>query len=62
MHTSDLLQPIATVLASVVAACLAKRFCSLMSRCAEAVYHLRTCGQRWLDGDGDGKPCARLCG
>lgn len=42
--------------------CSAKRFCSQMSSCAEAVYHLRTCGQRSLDGDGDGKPCERLCG
>ena len=42
--------------------CSAKRFCSQMANCAEAVYHLRTCGQRGLDGDGDGKPCERLCG
>lgn len=42
--------------------CSAKRFCSQMSSCDEAVYHLRVCGQRRLDGDGDGKPCERLCG
>ena len=41
--------------------CSARRVCAQMSSCDEAVYHLRTCGQRHLDGDHDGKPCEKLC-
>ncbi len=42
--------------------CASKRFCAQMSSCEDAVYHLRVCGQKRLDGDRDGKPCERLCG
>ena len=40
-------------------ACGAKRFCGEMASCAEARFHLRACGMRTLDGDGDGRPCER---
>jgi endonuclease YncB( thermonuclease family) len=41
--------------------CGAKRVCRQMSSCEEALYHLKTCGVRTLDGDGDGVPCEQLC-
>lgn len=42
-------------------ACGAKRICRQMVSCAEARFHLVTCGIRSLDGDGDGVPCNSLC-
>ena len=39
----------------------AKRTCREMSSCAEARFHLLTCGVRTLDGDRDGLPCEKLC-
>lgn len=39
-----------------------KRTCSQMRSCAEAMYHLRQCGVRKLDRDGDGVPCESICG
>ena len=41
--------------------CGAKRVCRQMSSCEEALYHLKTCEVRTLDGDGDGVPCEQLC-
>ena len=41
--------------------CDTKRFCREMASCAEAHYHLETCGEQPLDGDGDGIPCEKLC-
>ena len=41
--------------------CGAKRYCREMASCAEARYHLETCGVRTLDGDSDGLPCEKLC-
>ena len=41
--------------------CGAKRICREMASCAEARFHLETCGLRTLDGDGDGLPCETLC-
>jgi endonuclease YncB( thermonuclease family) len=41
--------------------CGSKRFCSQMTSCAEAQFHLRQCGLSRLDGDGDGVPCESLC-
>ncbi|MCY3795911.1 MAG: excalibur calcium-binding domain-containing protein [Gammaproteobacteria bacterium] len=32
-----------------------------MASCAEARFHLETCGVRALDGDSDGLPCEMLC-
>lgn len=42
--------------------CGSKRFCREMGSCEEARFHLTTCGVTALDGDGDGVPCANLCG
>ncbi len=41
--------------------CGAKRFCRQMTSCAEARAYLRQCRVLSLDGDGDGRPCNRLC-
>ena len=41
--------------------CGRKTYCKEMRSCAEARFHLETCGLARLDGDGDGVPCSRLC-
>ena len=41
--------------------CGEKRYCKEMSSCAEAKFHLASCGLTKLDGDGDGTPCESLC-
>jgi hypothetical protein len=42
--------------------CGAPKNCPQIATCAEAVYRLRTCGHRWLDGDRNGVPCQPKCG
>lgn len=44
------------------AACGTKHYCRQMTSCAEARHYLNDCGIRSLDGNGDGRPCGRLCG
>ncbi|MCY3639842.1 MAG: thermonuclease family protein [Gammaproteobacteria bacterium] len=41
-----------------------KRYCREMTSCAEARFHLETCGVRSIDGDNDGIPCEypSVCG
>ena len=42
--------------------CGNKRYCREMTSCAEARFHLQTCGLTTMDGDQDGIPCEkRLC-
>ena len=41
--------------------CGDKQYCKQMSSCAEAEFHLSSCGLTKLDGDGDGIPCESLC-
>ena len=41
--------------------CGEKRYCKEMSSCAEAKFHLSSCGLTKLDGDGDATPCESLC-
>ncbi len=42
--------------------CGAKRYCREMTSCAEARFHLQTCGLAHMDGDQDGVPCEhKLC-
>lgn len=42
--------------------CGAKKYCTQMESCAEALFYLRECGVTTVDGDQDGVPCeARLC-
>lgn len=41
--------------------CGSKTYCSQMSSCAEARFHLTQCGLGRLDGDHDGVPCESLC-
>jgi len=38
-----------------------KKYCSQMSSCEEARDYLSRCGNKMLDGDGDGVPCEKLC-
>ncbi len=38
-----------------------KKRCFQMSSCAEAKRIFARCGDQRLDGDGDGKPCEKLC-
>lgn len=39
----------------------AKKQCVQMNSCAEAKDYLSRCGNKSLDGDGDGMPCEELC-
>jgi endonuclease YncB( thermonuclease family) len=41
--------------------CGAKRYCREMTSCDEARFYLRQCGLRSIDGDGDGRPCEKIC-
>lgn len=41
--------------------CATKLTCGELSTCEAALFQLQTCGNRSLDGDGDGVPCASLC-
>lgn len=41
--------------------CSPRKTCGQMSSCAEARYHLETCGNSRLDRDNDGIPCESLC-
>ena len=41
--------------------CSVRKSCGQMSSCAEARYHLETCGNGRLDRDNDGVPCETLC-
>lgn len=41
--------------------CGAKKHCSEMTSCDEARHYLTVCGLKYLDGDGDGNPCEKLC-
>ena len=41
--------------------CGGKRYCRDMSSCAEARFHLQSCGLTRLDGDSDGVPCESIC-
>ncbi|MDA7583894.1 thermonuclease family protein [Luminiphilus sp.] len=41
--------------------CGEKQYCKEMFNCAEAKFHLASCGLTKLDGDGDGMPCESLC-
>lgn len=41
--------------------CGAKRYCTEMTSCSEAMHHFTVCGLSRLDGDRDGVPCEKLC-
>jgi endonuclease YncB( thermonuclease family) len=41
--------------------CGSKQYCSEMASCTEARFYLNECRVLSLDGDGDGRPCERLC-
>lgn len=42
--------------------CGNKRHCAEMTSCQEARHYFTQCGIKSLDGNGDGVPCANLCG
>jgi micrococcal nuclease len=41
--------------------CQPKKRCAQMTSCEEARHYLTLCGWKYLDGDGDGTPCEKLC-
>lgn len=41
--------------------CSPRKSCGQMVSCEEALFQLNRCGNRKLDGNGDGIPCNRLC-
>ena len=41
--------------------CSPRKTCSQMTSCAEAKFHLYTCGNKKLDRDRDGIPCETIC-
>jgi len=41
--------------------CGKKHLCAQMHSCEEAIFYLKQCGVKSLDGDGDGVPCESLC-
>jgi Excalibur calcium-binding domain len=41
--------------------CGAKKTCKQMVSCDEAIFQLKSCGNKKLDRDGDGVPCNALC-
>ena len=41
--------------------CGTKNYCDEMVSCAEAMFHLESCGVTRLDGDHDGVPCEDIC-
>lgn len=47
---------------SAATGCGKKRYCTQMTSCEEARFYLKNCGLQALDGNGDGIPCASLCG
>jgi endonuclease YncB( thermonuclease family) len=52
---------VAASTASSEFSCSPRKTCGQMSSCAEARYHLETCGNGRLDRDNDGVPCETLC-
>jgi len=53
--------PIQPLLQAQEFRCGTKSKCSQMVSCAEAKFHLASCGNKRLDGDRDGIPCNALC-
>lgn len=41
--------------------CGSKTRCAQMSSCEEARHYFQACGLKYLDGDGDGNSCEKLC-
>ncbi|SDK78145.1 deoxyribonuclease-1 [Modicisalibacter muralis] len=41
--------------------CSSRKTCGAMASCAEAIFHLKQCGNGRLDGDDDGTPCEAIC-
>ncbi len=41
--------------------CGIKKYCREMLSCKEAIFHMKKCGLKHLDGNNDGKPCNHLC-
>jgi micrococcal nuclease len=60
VHPSNL--PIQTAPVSTINPnCGEKNSCAKMESCEEARHYLSVCGLKYLDGDGDGMPCEKLC-
>ncbi|MDD4950826.1 DNA/RNA non-specific endonuclease [Sulfuricurvum sp.] len=47
--------------ASLKEQCGTKHTCKEMTSCEEATFYFTQCHEAHLDGDGDGKPCNKLC-
>jgi len=41
--------------------CGTKHYCGEMASCREAMFYLKQCGLKRLDGDADGVPCEAIC-
>ena len=50
------------VVAQADLTCPARRYCTRVRSCREAVHLWCVCGYRRADADGDGVPCEKLCG
>lgn len=51
----------ASLASTASSSCGTKRYCTQMSSCEDAKFHLKSCGLNSLDRDGDGVPCENLC-
>ena len=62
-HNSPLAQPSGgqTTSGSPGFSCSPRKTCAQMTSCAEAKHHLTVCGNRRLDGNGNGVPCEEIC-
>lgn len=41
--------------------CGVKKYCREMLSCKEAIFYMKKCGLKYLDGNNDGRPCNHLC-
>lgn len=52
---------VSTKLSNVSYSCNVRKKCSQLINCDEAMFLLKSCGFKRLDGNGDGVPCEKIC-